>query len=227
MHLGTRTQLPALAKAEFRTGAVDSLRTIIVSGGLRPGERLVESEIADRLGISRTPVREAFFHLRRDGLICGGEGRGLFVAPLSVREITEIYQLLGGLERIALRHIAKVSPATLSQLKKASAKRLRAGSDIGAIIDADRKWHEALTAQSSNLRALDLMSGPRALAERYERAFFRAEANQERSVREHREIEALVEAGDLRGAADLIEDHWLDNIPPMAAAIAGSGAASR
>lgn len=217
-------EMDTLAKTEFRWSAVDSLRSVIVSGRLRPGERLVERDIAERLGISRTPVREAFFHLRRDGLLRDSRGRGLVVAGLTVAEITDIYQLLGALERSALRHTATVSASLLSRLKGATAQRLRAGHDIDRIVAADRKWHEALTGHTSNLSIVEHLVAPRAHAERYERAFFLAQANQERSVSEHREIEAAVEARDLRRAADLIEKHWLDNIGPMAAAIARNGA---
>jgi DNA-binding GntR family transcriptional regulator len=212
-------QLSPIVKWALPRSATDSLRSAIVTGQLRPGERLVERDIAERFGISRTPVREAFFQLQRDGLATTGQGRGLFVSFLCEAEITRIYQILGGLERIAVRHTEKASAEMLSRLRKATAKRRRAGGDIERIIAADIAWHQALTDSTSNLKVLDLLGAPRALAERYERAFFRAKANQERSTREHEEIQELVEAGDLRTAADLVEDHWLDNIRPMASAL--------
>ncbi|HEX8173022.1 MAG TPA: GntR family transcriptional regulator [Thermoanaerobaculia bacterium] len=212
--------LPPISRTGLSHEASDTLRRLIVTGDLKPAERLVERDIAVQLGISRTPLREAFFRLRQEGLLSESPGRGLFVSPLNEAEITEIYQVLAALERMAVLHTPRVEPEMLALLKRASEKRAAAGGNVQRTIAADLMWHEALTGFTSNRRVVQMLRAPRALAERYERAFFRIPTNRDRSAREHREIEKLVRAGDLAAAAARIEKHWLDNIEAMSAAIA-------
>lgn len=193
-----------------------------MSGTLRPGERLVERDVAERFGISRTPLREAFFQLRQDGLLSVGERRGLYVSRLSQSEVTGLYQILGGLERIALRHTAGPPLEMLTRLEAAMAERRKA-HDVSAIITADMAWHQALTDYSSNREVSHLLVAPRMRAERYERAFFTLGPNRRRSAVEHERMQSLVMAGDLKAAAELVEDHWLCNIAGMVSAISRQG----
>jgi DNA-binding GntR family transcriptional regulator len=220
--MNTASALPRLSKAELPDSAASALRTAIVSGRLQPGERVTERDVAERFGISRTPVREAFFQLQRDGLLADHPGRGLLVSALSEDEIRDIYQLLAALERAALRHTICFPRRMIERLREASRRRRSAASDIAKIVVADRAWHEALTGASANARLSGAMAAPRALAERYERAFFRHASNQQRSDSEHEEIEAAVAAGALDRAADLVESHWLGNIEAMAAAVSSA-----
>jgi DNA-binding GntR family transcriptional regulator len=197
-----------------------SLRSLIVAGSLKPNERLVEREIADQLGVSRTPVREALFQLQREGLVSDRDGRGLEVSGLSKEEITEIYEALAALERAALLHTPGVSQEMLARLHKASVKRKAAARSIDRIITADIEWHRALTDFTLNTRVRRISGELRTLAERYERAFFAHRENTESTTTEHDEIDRLLDQGKLAEAADKIEKHWLGNIEPMLAAVA-------
>ena len=214
--------IPQLSRLDLADEASATLRRLIITGDIKPAERLIEREVATKLGISRTPLREAFSRLRHEGLLSESSGRGLFVTALNKQEITEIYQILAALEKTALLHTPDVHPRMLSVMGKASAPRV-AASDVKRTIAADIAWHEALTGFASNRRVVEMLRGPRALAERYERAFFRIPTNRARSTREHNEIEQLVIAGNLARAATLLEDHWLSNIEPMLAAIDQAG----
>lgn len=82
---------------------MDRLRSAIIGGAYKPGERLVEQSIADELGISRGPVREAFLQLQQEGLIQMNPRRGCVVTPLSPTQAAEIYVLRGHLESLAVR----------------------------------------------------------------------------------------------------------------------------
>lgn len=212
--------LTKIQPVNLHQAATDGLRSLIVTGSLEPNRRLVEREIAEQLGVSRTPVREAFFRLQTEGLVSAHEGKGLRVSSLSAGEITEIYQTLGALERAALLHTPAVSAQMLARLQKASQRRGTARGDVERTIAADLEWHRALTDFTPNARVRRMLSELRTLAERYERAFFQHRENAESTTMEHVEIDRLLEQGELGQAAEKIEKHWLRNIDPMLAAVA-------
>jgi DNA-binding GntR family transcriptional regulator len=207
-----------IVRLELPQEAAARLRKLIVSGELPPGFRLVERDVAERLGVSRTPVRQAFFALEDEGLISSSEGRGLIVSPLDVNEITNIYQLIAALERSAIRQTTQTSSRMLSELTRANRRLGAAGNDVSRIISADVSWHRALTGFSANQALEDLLEPLRLRSERYERAFFRTFENRKRSVDDHMRIEELLKAGNFNSAAEMVEAHWIDAIAPMRAA---------
>jgi DNA-binding GntR family transcriptional regulator len=121
---GTRLRLVADKADEtggggHRSFAYDQIKEAILSGALRPLERITEEQLAGRLGLSRTPVREAFGLLAAEGLITVVAKRGSFVAPLGVDDILEIYQLRSPLECMTARIAAKnISETQLAQLER-------------------------------------------------------------------------------------------------------------
>jgi len=100
----------------------ESLRNAIMTGHLAPGERLVESEVADKLAVSRTPVREALRMLEKDGIAVAVPRRGTVVVGLKVEDALEIYNILSVLEglvaRLAAQHITPEEIQALKELKK-------------------------------------------------------------------------------------------------------------
>ena len=208
-----------IVKLELPAEVAGRLRASIVSGELPPGFRLVERDMAARLGVSRTPVRQAFFALQDEGLVSACEGRGLVVSSLDADDITDIYQLIATLERTAIRHTPSISDRLLKELAAANRLLDSAGDDVARIIRADVAWHQTLTSCSTNQALKTLLEPLRILSERYERAFFQAAPNRSRSIADHTRVENLLKAGDLVHAAETIEAHWLDAIAPMRAAI--------
>lgn len=97
--------VPALSAAPSRPNAPPyvGLKRLILDGDLRQGEPLVERVLAERLNVSRTPVREAIFRLEREGLVDAVDGRGAFVATFAIDDLIEIYQIREGLEPLAAR----------------------------------------------------------------------------------------------------------------------------
>src|SRR6516164_2816173 len=92
----------AINKKPLREDVHALLRERIVSGGLMPGNRLQDVQLAAELGVSRTPVREALLRLEGEGLVESDPNRGFFVAPLSRKEVLEIYPIVWSLECLAL-----------------------------------------------------------------------------------------------------------------------------
>lgn len=195
----------------------DRLRGLILSGDLPPGAPLKERELGLALGVSRTPVREALAELEDDGLAII-DGRHFVVAPLRPDEIAEIYSMLAGLERAAIRQIVGPTERLVSSLAEIRKRSKRATSDVRSLAAADSDWHRTLVEASGNRRLGDCAERLRTIALRYELAYF-ADAGAERSVAQHLAIERLLALGDLSGAADAVERHWLGNIEAMNRAI--------
>ncbi len=142
-----------------------TLREYLGSHVIRPGQPLQEASLALRLGVSRTPVREALARLLSEGLIAV-EGRSFMVPMLSDADVDEIYQLRGILEPAALVLVAQAGaePSALQVMTDslAQAQAADAANDSEAFSAANARFHQTWQAQVSNsrlIRAIDLYAG--------------------------------------------------------------------
>jgi DNA-binding GntR family transcriptional regulator len=121
----------------------------ICEGRLPPGARLRQEELAESLDVSRQPVHQALRLLKRDGLAIDAGRRGLLVAPLEARHVEQLYQVRGVLDGLAAKHAAlsggRLDPSLITAGRKAFADR-----NVGAMIAADMRFHEAIYAASGN-----------------------------------------------------------------------------
>lgn len=110
--------------------AYDALRTSIMRCELQPGDRLIIDDISRQLGVSHIPVREALHQLQSEGLVINVPHAGATVAPISRNDVAEVFSLMEGLERIALRVAAsKMTPSDLQQLRALVAEMDQATAD--------------------------------------------------------------------------------------------------
>src|SRR5258705_6333434 len=143
------------------------LRDLIVQGQLAPGSRVVETEVASRLGVSRTPVREALQRLQQEGFVVGAPGAQqarLTVAPLTRSDVHELLNIVGELEGLGARWAAALDAPD----RHALAKELRALNvefhrlargvplDHGALYEADERLHRKIVEASAGPRLLAL-----------------------------------------------------------------------
>lgn len=139
-------------RGEPRHGQDAYLRLVqaIRTGGLSPGQRLIETELADQLGLSRTPIREAIRQLESDGLVSHVPRAGAVVRQLDYAEITELYEMRAVLEGTAARFAARAaSEVELSELASIN-KEMRAAVDTEALYEANRQFHEVLLNAARN-----------------------------------------------------------------------------
>ncbi len=175
-----------------REATYEKLKRALVEGRLVPGERLSEIELAKRLGVSRTPVREALMRLAQEGLVELLPGRGAWVRELTPGEVREVYEVRAALEAEAARLAAKrARPEALAALAEAEAALYRIPpEDRAGQTAADARFHALLVAASENReleRLFHRLDAKLALARR-----FSADENQSpRTLAEHR---AIVEA---------------------------------
>lgn len=142
-------------------GAYDRLCDEIRSGALAPGARLTETEIADRLGISRTPVREAIRRLEAEGLVDHQPRTGAVVRRLDYPEIMELYEMRAVLEGTAARLAARAaSPVELEELGAINAEMvaLGTGGAPGALPRLNRQFHARLLDAARNRFLLQSMA---------------------------------------------------------------------
>lgn len=138
-----------------------ALRDEIRKGRLQPGDRLRETEIAARLGVSRTPVREALKRLESDGVVAFGQARGLTVTKLSHGQILELYAMREVLEGAAARFAAeRAAPFEIASLKQILAQHDGMKTPKEAA-DANRRLHDQLIAAAHNVylqRVMNVLS---------------------------------------------------------------------
>lgn len=196
------------------------LRELIVGGLLSPGSRIVETEIATRLGVSRTPVREALQRLLQEGYVIdtlGTQQSRLTVAPLTRDDVHELLTVVGALEGIAARHSASQRPdariSLAKGLREANSDFHRAGRaspiDHDLLYDADERFHRRIVEAGAGPRLLALYDAVKPQAERYIRMYISMLTGDIRSsVAEHDIIIAAITEGRRDDAEGAVETNW-------------------
>ena len=145
-------------------GLYEKLKLMILDGELAGGEPLVERPLAERLGVSRTPVRETIFRLEREGLVRVIEGKGAFVASYTIEDMIEIYQMREGLEplaaRLACSHVADDDlDHHEEQLSRYRARPALRQEDPGQWRQLGRDFHNMFIHASKNARLIRVIEG--------------------------------------------------------------------
>ncbi len=214
--------MPAIssARGDRVQQAYEKLRELIVWGKLAPGSRIVEVEIAGRLGVSRTPVRSALHRLQQEGYILaadGGKQSRLSVAPMTREDVRDLFGIVGQLEALAARGSAELAAgartalaAELRQLNQALLEAARKERpDHHVIFDLDTAFHRRYVEAGAGPRLLALHDAIKPQAERYVRLYVSALVDEiGTSVEEHDEIVAAIEQGDPEAAQRKVETNW-------------------
>lgn len=186
------------------------LRRLILRLHLNPGEALSEKELSIRLGLSRTPVREAFIRLADEGLVDIFPQRGTLVAPIRMAEVREAYFLRDVLEAAVVRKAAEgIEPRHVALLKanlEEQAAALKAG-DHDAFMDHDEAFHRLLSEGVSLPRAWRVIQGVKGQLDRVRYISLPERGHGRLIHRQHKAIFAAIQAGDAERAAVEMHDH--------------------
>jgi DNA-binding GntR family transcriptional regulator len=211
------------------------LRDLIVEGLLAPGSRIVETEIASRLGVSRTPVREALQRLQQEGYVMGSPGAQqsrLTVAPLTRDDVYELLNIVGALEGMGARAAAALPVVErrnlVRDLKNLNAEFLRLGKttpiDHGALYDVDEQFHRRIVESSAGPRLLSLHDAVKPQAERYIRMYISMLTGDIRvSVSEHDVIMQTIDEGRADDAERAVQTNWRHAADRLSKVIAMAG----
>jgi DNA-binding GntR family transcriptional regulator len=196
------------------------LRELIVRGRLAPGSRIVESEIAHRLEVSRTPVRSALQRLRQEGYVLAGEGRKqqrLSVAPLTKEDSREVFGIVAEIEGLGARWAAELPEekrlalaeelATLNERLCSCAEA--EPTDPEEVFDLHTRFHWHYMAGAEAPRLLELHRAIKPQAERYRRIYSTVFASESQvSVEEHEEIIRSIREADADSAQQAVQVNW-------------------
>jgi len=209
--LGSRNHnAPETGMKETRGPQMDAYSLIleaIDTGVYRPGDRLVESDLAERFGVSRTPIREALQRLETQGMLTR-DGRSLIVASLDHNELAELYVVRGVLEGLAARLAARnATPEEVRVLRDLVEADMALTNDPEAMSRANRRFHKQIHLASHNrflVRQLDLVHRSMALLASTSIA---AEGRPQDTLAEHSAIVDAIAAGDGAAADDALRHH--------------------
>ncbi|MGV3575816.1 MAG: GntR family transcriptional regulator [Devosia sp.] len=191
--------------------AYGRLKKLILDGTLPAGAQLLEQEAAERLDMSRTPVREAMVRLRQDGMVEIRPRHGMRVLPVSARDMAEIYAVLTALEGTAAETVARKGPSArpLGLLRAAVSdmgKALEAG-DLMAWAEADERFHSQLVQMSGNTRLIQMVGQLWDQAHRARMLTLKLRPTPTNSVAEHAALVDAIASGDPAAARQIHEDH--------------------
>lgn len=186
----------------------DILRRAILSGSLRPGTHLVQTEVAAQLEVSTTPVREALRDLATEGLVFFDPHRGALVRTLDLGEVREIYQLRAALEPLVVpRIIDRVRPETLDRAEQL-ALLLDGERDPSAWVEVNREFHSLFTELDRGSRLEGMLRGLRDSAASYVSLSLAARPQQMRDANdEHRAIIDAYRRRDIPAAVEITLAH--------------------
>src|SRR5512137_1119782 len=146
----------------LRESILETIRDAIMSGGLKPGEKVAEPELAERFGISRTPIREAFRQLESEGYLTVFPRKGAVVAAFSQRDVEEFYAIKSIMEGYAARRACeKLTKKDLDRLQTINNKlaELAKAGDIKHFFKVHSDFHELFIKAADNEKLHELIAG--------------------------------------------------------------------
>jgi DNA-binding GntR family transcriptional regulator len=191
---------------------IDQIKQDIFSGLLRPGDQLEESELAERFGVSRTPVREAIRSMVDSGLLETRPRKGAMVRKLSAKELHDLFQVAAELEGMACRLACETLTQTSLKAIRAALAQCScacAAQDIQKYASANLAFHAAVHAASGNSWLIDQLKQIEARINVYRLIPYEVVGRLEKSIAEHTEIYNAI--ADRRGADAnlLMRDHMM------------------
>lgn len=202
--------------ARLADSAYDTLRHQILSGELVHGERLAEEEIAETLGISRTPVREALRRLAAEGLVDVAPNRGASVARWESADLQEIFDLRAILESYAAEQAtSNTSPELFATLEsicdemESTYARSKGSRALQALASGNRRFHRSIMEAADSPRLLAMIDSLTHVPVVMQTFTQYSPHALERSLHHHREILDAMRAGDATWAASVMRAHIL------------------
>ncbi len=211
--MGTDFQVNMDEYLPLRDVVFNTLRQAILRGELKPGERLMEIQLANKLGVSRTPIREAIRKLELEGLVLMIPRRGAEVAEITEKSLRDVLEVRGALEELAVKLACqKITDAQIQELRAAEKEFEMALSsgDVTMYAEADVKFHDVIYHATDNQRLIQLLFNLREQMYRYRVEYLKREEAHETLLVEHKKIIETIANRDMDAAVDAVCQH-IDN----------------
>lgn len=194
----------------LRDVVFNTLRDAILTGKLLPGERLMENQLAEKLGVSRTPVREALRMLELENLVELVPRKGAQVLEMGEKDIVNILEIRSALEGLATSLACKkMSRETLQQLKNMEIdfERAVADNDVERFVDIDEDFHDLIFSATENDKLVQMFRNLRIQLYRYRMAQAKNDTSMPTIVAHHRSIIRAIENHDSEEGAAVAQGH--------------------
>ncbi|MBE0466974.1 MAG: GntR family transcriptional regulator [Candidatus Desulforudis sp.] len=181
----------------LREMVFESLREAIIQGRLRPGERLMELQLAEELGVSRTPVREAIRKLELEGFVVMVPRKGAYVAGITDKDITEVFEVRAALEALAAGLACeRITDEELERLERSVVQiaEFTERPDLNALVHEDAEFHEIIYRASRNKRLSQILTNLQEQIQRFRLTTLSRPGRTRQALEEHNQIvEAISE----------------------------------
>ena len=197
----------------LRDVVFNTLRRAILKGELKPGERLMEITLADKLGVSRTPIREAIRKLELEGLVVMAPRKGAKVASITERDLNDVLEVRKGMEVLAISLACKrITGEELEKLEtiEQSFQKLIESGNLTELAEMDVKFHDTIYQATDNQRLISLLNNLREQMYRYRMEYLKDIAVRRTLAEEHKAICRALRERDEQQAEEYVSIH-IDN----------------
>ncbi|MBS5522254.1 MAG: GntR family transcriptional regulator [Clostridiales bacterium] len=194
----------------LRDVVFNTLREAILKGDLEPGERLMEIALANRLGVSRTPIREAIRKLELEGLVVMIPRKGAQVASITKKDLQDVLEVRSSLEVLATELACeRIDENQLASLQAALKhfEEVLGNSDVSVIARADVAFHDVIFEATNNARLVQILNNLREQMYRYRLEYLKDFSSHGRLLEEHKRLVEAIAGRDKQKAVDIIKAH--------------------
>jgi len=203
-----------IQQASLSTLAQIEIERMILAGEISAGTKLNEASLAEMLGVSRGPVREAFRSLEETGLVRQEKNCGVYVRQISIEEADDIYEIREALDELVGRKLAKtITPVQLKELRSMVDKmeKLAEKKNVSSYSLLNLEFHDVLVKMTGNEKLLTTYRRLVKELNLYRRNSLEQQGTLPISIHEHREIVELIAAGNVDAAGNMMRQHVIDS----------------
>lgn len=195
----------------IRRQVVEALRRAIELGTLKAGDRLIEKNLCERLGVSRTSLREAFRDLEAQGVVRKVAARTLIITPLTAQDVVNITRVRAALEMMLAETFCKLAtPEQIAALERAAIRLLEVAGDEGAHLDANREFYRSWCRGAGNDFLFEILMNVQLRLSVVRSAGLKVPQLRALNIAYHQRTVERMTAGDVAGAIDNVRQHNRD-----------------
>ncbi|MDN5346487.1 MAG: hypothetical protein PWP65_51 [Clostridia bacterium] len=206
-----RLPLEKLEKYQpLREIVFEALRDAIINGQLKAGERLMEVQLAEELGVSRTPVREAIRKLELEGFVVMVPRKGAYVADFSTKDIADLFEIRSALEALAASLACeRITSEELEELERLLVRIAECAdnNDLNSLVEADTRFHDVLYRASRNERLAQIISNLREQIQRLRTVSLATPGRMREMLEEHKKLVEAIAERNIELAQKLAQEH--------------------
>lgn len=199
----------------LRDVVFNTLRQAILRGELKPGERLMEIQLANKLGVSRTPIREAIRKLELEGLVLMIPRKGAEVADITEKSLKDVLEVRRALEELSVKLTCdRITKEEIKELEQAAEnfRKTMKSKDITEIAEADVRFHDVIYTATKNQKLIQLLNNLHEQMYRYRIEYLKDEEVYPKLLKEHKEIIERINRGEKEEAARIVCEHIDDQV---------------